>query len=98
MGKKEKKVKKPLPEHTRESRKEFVDNIINKFKILGIYSMEYPAIKEMDNILSDYLETGQSHQGSIKFPESLDRKIEYLLSNKKHVDCFVNLKYIGKNK
>lgn len=81
--------------HTKESRQEFVNNIINKLKVLGVYSMEFPAIHKLTVMLNIYAERGDHFQGKIKFPESHNRTIVYLLSNLKSANSFVNLKYIG---
>lgn len=89
------KSKQSFPEHTRESRLELVTNIKNKLRVLEIYSLKFPAIAQLDSILNEYIETGHHFQGKIKFPESHNRKIVYLLSNKLHVQSYVNLKYIG---
>ena len=89
---------KPKELHTKESRRELVDNIIQKLKVLGLYSMEFPAIHRLNVIMNIYAERGDHFQGKIKFPESQNRTIIYQFSNLKSANSFVNLKYIGGKK
>ena len=96
MGKKnrEKRVKKPIPQHTLEDRKMHRDQIVGKLETLGLFPGQHQPIAEIHEILDKFVETGESASGKIQFPAA-NRRIEYLLSNRKTVVPTVNLMYCG---
>lgn len=96
MGKKNKtkRERKPIPQHTLEDRKMYRDQIVGKFETLGLFPTQHQPIAEMHEILDKFVETGESASGKIKFPAA-NRRIEYLLSNRKTVIPTVNLMYCG---
>ena len=88
MGKKSKKEKKNT-NRTEEERLEQVDII--KIK-LNEYQLDerYPDIDTLYAIMDSYIETGQSVSGSRSL-EGSNKDIQYIMSNKKHIQCAVNL-------
>ena len=88
MGKKRKKEKKNT-NRTEEERLEQVAIIKTK---LNEYQLDerYPDIDSLYAIMDSYIETGQSVSGSHSLADS-NKDIQYIMSNKKHIQCAVNL-------
>ena len=86
MGKKSKKEKN---NRTEEERAEQVTIIKAK---LFEYQLDdrLPDIETLYNIMDSYIETGQSVSGSHPLQGS-NKDIHYIMSNKKHINCTVNL-------
>lgn len=88
MGKKRKKEKKNT-NRTEEERVEQVAIIKTK---LNEYQLDerYPDIDSLYAIMDSYIDTGQSVSGSHSLAGS-NKDIQYIMSNKKHIQCAVNL-------
>ena len=88
MGKKSKKEKKNT-NRTEEERLEQVNLIKSK---LNEYQLDarFPDIDTLYAIMDSYIETGQSVSGSHSLAGS-NKDIQYIMSNKKHIQCSVNL-------
>lgn len=88
MGKKSRKEKKNT-NRTEEERLEQVSLIKTK---LNEYQLDerYPDIDTLYAIMDSYIETGQSVSGSHSL-EGSNKNIQYIMSNKKHIQCAVNL-------
>jgi len=88
MGKKSKKEKKNT-NRTEEERLEQVNLIKTK---LNEYQLDerYPDIDTLYAIMDSYIDTGQSVSGSHSLGGS-NKDIHYIMSNKKHIQCSVNL-------
>ena len=89
MGKKRNKKEKKDTNRTSEERQEQV-NII-KSKLLE-YQLDdrVPDIETLYKIMDNYIETGQSISGTYPLQGS-NKNIQYILSNKKHINCTINL-------
>lgn len=88
MGKN--KVPKNRPMKTYEQRQEFADNIKKQLSVNFGLCGNIPEINQLYIILEEFVKTGESVSGSIPFPEA-KRNIQYILSNRAHVQCQVNL-------
>ena len=89
MGKKRNKKEKKNNDRTLEERQQQV-NII-KLKLLE-YQLDdrVPDIETLYKIMDEYIETGQSISDTYPLQGS-NKNIQYILSNKKHITCTINL-------
>ena len=86
---KKKKNKKIIKNKTIEDRKTQVSII--KSKLLKYQLDErYPDIEKLYKIMDNYIVTGQSESGSYPLQGS-NKNIQFILSNKKHIECSINL-------
>jgi hypothetical protein len=78
---------------TREEREAFRDSIRTKFGLEFDINESFPCVAELYRVMDEWVETGQSVSGKIPFPEAPfgGRIIEYILTNRKHIKCQVNL-------
>jgi hypothetical protein len=93
MGKKTKrnKIENKVNHKTKEERIKEINDIKDKIESLGL-SNSNENINELYNIFDNYIEIGIADSGMIKLP-GLKREIHYILSNRKHIENSVNLKY-----
>ena len=91
--KKPKKIKIPPPRRTLEERQAWVNEIKTKLLIHFGLSEKEPAVEELYRIMSDFVETGESANGKIPFPNAPfgGRTIIYLMSGNKRVNMYVHM-------
>ena len=65
--------------------------IRKKLNELGLNDM--PELDELKKIMKDYIHIGVSYSGKIKL-ETLPRVVEYILSNKEHIESKVILRRV----
>lgn len=89
MGKKRNKKEKKNNDRTLEERQQQVKII--KSKLLE-YQLDdrVPDIETLYKIMDKYIETGQSISDTYPLQGS-NKNIQYILSNKKHITCTINL-------
>lgn len=89
MGKKRNKKEKKNNDRTLEERQQQVKII--KSKLLE-YQLDdrVPDIETLYKIMEKYIETGQSISGAYQL-HGTNKNIQYILSNKKHINCTINL-------
>ena len=89
MGKKRNKKEKKNNDRTLEERQQQVKII--KSKLLE-YQLDdrVPDIETLYKIMDKYIETGQSISDTYPLQGS-NKNILYILSNKKHITCTINL-------
>ena len=76
---------------TKEDREEQVKVVRNKFLSLGFPTTDKNVIKVMD-IFNNFIENGKSFTGKVKLM-GYERVVEIILSNKKHIQPSICLKY-----
>ena len=82
-----KKIKKIKQLKTKRERLEFSDSIKLRFAFEFGISEKEPSIATFYKIMDEWIETGQSVSGKLPFPEAPfgGRIIQYVLSNRKHI-------------
>ena len=88
MPKQSKKIKKDNS-RTEEQRIEQVNIIKNRLLDVQLDD-RIPDIEKLYNIMNEYIKTGQSASGQYPL-EGSNKDIQYILSNKSHINCVVNL-------
>ena len=89
MGKKRNKKEKKNNDRTLEERQQQVKII--KSKLLEYqFDDRVPDIETLYKIMDKYIETGQSISDTYPLQGS-NKNIQYILSNKKHITCTINL-------
>lgn len=92
MGKKnKKKIKKIIPNKTREERVREINKAKLQLSMLDLGS-EIPGIKEAYKIFDKYIDDGLYVAGKIKL-EGCKRVLRYMLFEKQHSECAIMLQY-----
>ncbi len=95
--KKPKKIKVPPPRRTQEERQAWVDEIKTKLLLNFGLSEKEPVVERLYEVMSNFIETGESANGKIPFPNAPfgGRTIIYLMSSNKRVNMFVHMPLIN---